>query len=127
MCALDLIADSLCSIFNRSINTGVFPEEWKCSNVVPLFIEGDRKDLNNYRPISIIPVAAKVFERIIHDQVNTFLVDNGLLSNSQSGFRHRHSRTTALLEAINEWAYITLIVAVLMLWFSWISRKHLIL
>ena len=101
----DLIADSLCSIFNRSINTGIFPEEWKCSKVVPLFKEGDRKDLNNYRPISIIPVVAKVFERIIHDQVNTFLVDNGLLSNSQSGFRHRHSTTTALLEATNEWAY----------------------
>ena len=101
----DLIADSLCSIFNRSINTGIFPEEWKCSKVVPLFKEGDRKDLNNYRPISIIPVVAKVFERIIYDQVNTFLVDNGLLSNSQSGFRHRHSTTTALLEATNEWAY----------------------
>ena len=101
----DLIADSLCSIFNRSINTGIFPEEWKCSKVVPLFKEGDRKDLNNYRPISIIPVVAKVFEKIIHDQVNTFLVDNGLLSNSQSGFRHRHSTTTALLEATNEWAY----------------------
>ena len=101
----DLIADSLCSIFNRSINTGIFPEEWKCSKVVPLFKEGDRKDLNNYRPISIIPVVAKVFERIIYDQVNTFLVDHGLLSNSQSGFRHRHSTTTALLEATNEWAY----------------------
>ena len=50
-------------------------------------------------------MVAKVFERIIHDQVNTFLVDNGLLSNSQSGFRHRHSTTTALLEATNEWAY----------------------
>ena len=65
----------------------------------------DCKDLNNYLPISIIPVVAKVFERIIHDQVNTLQVDNGLLSNSQSGFRHRHSTTTALLEATNEWAY----------------------
>ena len=101
----DLIADSLCSIFNRSINTGIFPEEWKCSKVVALLKEGDRKDLNNYRPISIIPVVAKVFERIIHDQVNTFLVDNGLLSNSQSGFPLRHSTTTALLEATNEWAF----------------------
>ena len=47
---------------------------------MPLFKEGDHKDLNNYRPISIIPVVAKVFEKIIHDQVNTFLVDNGLNS-----------------------------------------------
>jgi hypothetical protein len=49
----DLIAQSICSIFNRSINTGIFPEEWKCSKVVPL--QGKRNDLNNYRPISIIP------------------------------------------------------------------------
>ena len=80
----DLIADFLCSIFNRSINTG----------------------------ISIIPVVAKVFEKIIHDQVNTFLVDNGLLSNSQSGFRHRHSTTTALLGATNEWALLMGIIAI---------------
>ena len=94
----DLIADSFCSIFNCSINTGIFPEEWKCSKVVRLFKEGDRKELNSYRPISIIPVVAKVFEKIIHDQVNTFLVDNWLFSNSQSGFRHCHSTTTALLQ-----------------------------
>ena len=56
----DLIANSLCSIFNRSINSGVFPDEWKCCKVIPLFKQGARSDLNNYRPISIIPVVAKV-------------------------------------------------------------------
>ena len=61
----DLIAESLCAIFNRSINTGIFPTDWKCSKVIPLFKKGERRDLNNYHPISIIPVVAKVFERII--------------------------------------------------------------
>ena len=98
----DLIAQSICSIFNRSINTGIFPEKWKCSKVVPLFKQGKRNDLNNYPPISIIPVVAKIFESIIHDQVNVFFNDNGLLSNSQSGFRRFHFRATALLEATNE-------------------------
>ena len=56
-------------------------------------------------PISIIPVVAKIFESIIHDQVNVFFNDNGLLSNSQSGFRRFHFTATALLEATNEWAY----------------------
>ena len=54
----DLIASSLCSIFNRSIVSGVFPVEWKCSKVIPLFKHGERSDLNHYRPISIIPVVA---------------------------------------------------------------------
>ena len=105
----DLIADSLCSIFNRSINTGIFREEWKCSKVVPLFKEGDRKDLN-YRPISIIPVVAKVFEKIIHDQVNSFLVDNGLLSDS---FDTAISQPL-LFSRLPMNGHITLIVAMLM-------------
>jgi hypothetical protein len=44
----DLIADSLCSISNCSIATGIFPEDWKISKIIPLFKQGDRSDLNNY-------------------------------------------------------------------------------
>ena len=67
----DLISYSLCEIFNLSIITGVFPEEGKCSKVIPLFKQGEKADMNSYRPISIIPVVAKVFERIIYDQLHT--------------------------------------------------------
>ena len=95
----DLIAESLCIIFNSSINTGIFPDEWKCSKVIPLSKQGERSDLTNYRPISVIPVVAKVFERIIYNQVYAFLVDTNVLSNNQSGFRCLHSTVTALLEA----------------------------
>ena len=95
----DLLVDSLCSIFNCSIATGIFPEDWKISKVIPLFKQGDRSDLNNYRPISIIPVIAKVFERVVYDQIFAFLNENKLLSPHQSGFRCLHSTVTALLEA----------------------------
>ena len=101
----DLIADSLCLIFNRSINTGT--HELKCAKVLPLFKQGERINMNNYRPISIIPIVAKVFERIVYDQAYTFLASNNLLSHCQSGFRSLHSRSTvtALLEATNDWAF----------------------
>ena len=101
----DLIANHLCSIFNQSIVTGVFPDEWKLSKVIPLFKRGERSDLNNYRPISIIPVVAKVFERIVYDQLYEYLTDNNLISSHQSGFRTLHSTVTALLEATDNWAY----------------------
>ena len=70
-----------------------------------LFKHGERSDLNNYRPISIVPVVAKVFERIIYDQLYNFLTDNNLISSCQSGFRSLHSTATALLEATDNWAY----------------------
>ena len=101
----DLISYSLCEIFNLSIITGVFPEEWRCSKVIPLLKQGERVDMNNYRLISIIPVVAKVFERSIYDQLYAYLSDNNMIAAHQSGFRSLHSTVTALLDATNNWAY----------------------
>ena len=72
---------------------------------MPVFKQGDRADLDNYRPISIIPVVAKVFERIIYDQLYAYLMVNNLLSTHQSGFRSLHSTVTSLLEATDDWAF----------------------
>ena len=100
----DLIANSLCVIYNCSINTGIFPDEWKSSKVILLFKKGKRNQLDNYRPISIIPVVTKILERIVYDQVKFFIDENKLLFKNQSGFRSLHSTVTALLEATNDWA-----------------------
>lgn len=92
---------------------------------MPLLKQGDRRELTYYRPISIISGVAKVFERIIYDQVNTSHIDNDLISNSQSGFRRFHSTVTAFHEATNEWAYKIdsgMVYAV----FSQTAGKHLI-
>ena len=64
----DLIAESYCLIFNCSIITGIFSSEWKCVNVIPIHKQGKRNCVDNYSAISIVPVVAKVFERIIYDQ-----------------------------------------------------------
>ena len=101
----DLIADSLLLIVNTSIATGIYPEEWKCSKVVPVFNQEDRADFDNYRPISIIPVVANVFERIIYDHLYAYLMANNLLCTHQSGFRSLHSTVTSLLEATDDWAF----------------------
>lgn len=61
-CADLLLAPSHCFIFNRCIVSGVFPDDWKCSTVSPSFKQGELDDLNNYRPISIIPVLVEVME-----------------------------------------------------------------
>ena len=101
----DLISSPICNIFNQSISQGVFPDDWESARLAPLFKQGDRDDLNNYRPISVISVVAKVFERIIYDQVYAYLGEHNIICKHQSGFRAAHSTVTALLEASDTWAY----------------------
>ena len=92
-------------IFNQSFKTGAIPNDWKNARVSPLYKNsGKRSDPFNYRPISVIPAGAKVFERIIYDQLYVHLTKYNLLSKHQSGFRSLHSTVTALLKATDSWA-----------------------
>ena len=75
----------------------------KLARVVPIFKNGDKSDLNNYRPISIISSVAKVFQKIVYDQFYEYLSVNDLFSHQQSGFRPTYSNVTALLESTNDW------------------------
>ena len=77
--------------------------DWKLARVVPIFKSGNRSDMNNYRPISIISSAAKIFEKIVCDQFYEYLSFNDLISHHQSGFRPTYSTTTALLDSTNDW------------------------
>ena len=102
--AAHIVAPSLTEIFAQSINTGIFPTEWKIARVTPIFKKGKKNDLNNYRPISVIPTVAKIFEKIVYDQLFSYFNDKKLLAPCQSGFRSFHSTLTALTEATNSWA-----------------------
>ena len=68
--------------------------------MTPLFKQGESSDLNNYRRISVISVIAKVY-----DQLHNFLNSEEIISKHQSGFRSLQSTATALLEAIDSWAF----------------------
>ena len=101
----NLITIPFCNIFNKSLSSGSFPGDWKCVRVTPLFKQGERTDVNNYRPISVISVIAKVFERIVYNQLYGFLANEEIITKQQSGFRSLHSTVTALLEATDSWAF----------------------
>jgi len=92
------LASPLTKLFNLSLSSGQVPQQWKTARVTPLFKEGSKTDANNYRPISVLPVVMKIFERLIHNQLYSFLSQNNLLSSNQSGFRPGHSTQTTLIE-----------------------------
>ena len=99
-----IVAPSLRAVLTKSIITGIYPTKWKTARVTPVFKKGVKSDLNNYRPISVIPVVSKGFEKNVYDQLYQYLNDHKLLSSCQSGFRSLHSTLTALLEETNSWS-----------------------
>ena len=92
----DSVGMVLLHLVNSSITKSDVPKSWKHSLVHPIHKSGDHSDPSNFRPISTVPVIAKIVERAVHQQLYTYLSENHLLSSSQHGFRPRHSTETAL-------------------------------
>ena len=93
------IVQPLSLLFNMSIKDGKFPKSWKKANVIPIHKKGDKDDINNYRPVSVLPIVSKIFERIIFKHVYNHLHINRLISRHQSGFQPNES-------TINQLAYM---------------------
>ena len=93
--AAPVIAKPITYLVNLTISTGLIPTEWKDARVTPIFKSGARNDVNNYRPISVLPPVSRIMERAIQVQLLAFLTEHDLLSDYQSGFREKHSTETA--------------------------------
>jgi hypothetical protein len=89
------IEKPLCYLYNKCLSDGVFPKIWKSARVVPIHKDGAKNDVKNYRPISILPVLSKVFERLIHNALYPHL--HGLILKEQHGFVKRRSTITNLI------------------------------
>lgn len=90
------IVSPVTHIINLSITTGTVPDDIKTARVVPLYKKGDRNYEGNYRPVSILPVISKVFERLVYDQYYSYLCQGDLVYKYQSGFRKMFSTNNAL-------------------------------
>ena len=89
-------------IFKNILETGIFPDQWKKANVTPVHKKDDKQLIKNYRPISLLPVFAKVYERIIFNNLYNYFIHNNLITNNQSGFRPGDSVTNQLLYLVHE-------------------------
>ena len=100
---IDSIHLPLCDIFNKSLQTGCFPDNLKIAKVVPIYKGDDKTLVNNYRPISVLPVFSKILEKIIFTRISNFVVQNNILSDNQFGFRHNLSTYMALLKLTDKY------------------------
>ena len=94
------LAPSLCALINKSLELGQFPEIWKSANICPTYKSGDKSDITNYRPISLLSVASKVAERCIFHRIYPLLHDQ--IYTLQHGFMKGRSTVTQLLQVLHD-------------------------
>ena len=92
------ISKPIAFLFNKTIEYGKIPNDWKKANVSSIFKKGARNRAKNYRPISLTSVVCKLMERFIMNHVT----NNKLLSTKQHGFISGRSTTTQLLRYLDE-------------------------
>ena len=97
----DMLSPHIAHLFNKSLNTGVFPDCLKLAKIIPIFKAGDTKLMKNYRPISMLPFLSKLFERLMYSRLVTFLEKYNILSNEQFGFRKNSSTSDAVVEFLD--------------------------
>ena len=103
--AFRVLIPELTDILNMSIQTATFQNSWKCATVIPVPKTGDLSKVENYRPISLLPLPGKILEKIIHTQLETELESSDFFKNYQHGFCKNRSTTHAILQLINQINY----------------------
>ena len=86
---------------NKCISTKSFPDEWKVADVIPVYKKENPNDKANYRPISLLPIISKIFERVPFEQIEKF--SKKILSPKLYGFRKGHSTQHVLLNLLKNW------------------------
>ena len=89
-------------LLKTSVRSSHYPDIWKKSNIIPVHKKNDKRLVNNCRPISLLPVFGKIFEKIIFNKIYKFLSEEKLLNPNQSGFRPSDSCINQLIEITHE-------------------------
>ena len=99
---IKLISQEICIplsiVINLSLESGIVPNATKLAKVIPIFKSKNCKLFENHRPVSLLPVLSKVFEKIVHKRLFKYLQVHKFLYNSQYGFRNNHSTIDAITE-----------------------------
>ena len=98
----DIISPYIALFFNLSVEEGKFPTPLKTAKVVPIFKSGDPSVCSNYRPVSVLNMLSKIFEKLMHRRLNSFIAKYKLIGENQFGFRKSRSTGDAVVEFLND-------------------------
>ena len=98
---IDIFSEFILHNFNNSIFDATFPSELKKADVIPVFKKKDRNNVENYRPVSILPNFSKIYERCLYDQMYKYF--NHILLKWQCGFRKGFSTQHCLIVMTEKW------------------------
>lgn len=99
---LELLLDPIVQGVNETISTENFPESLKLTKILPLHKKGSKKDLENYRPIAILPFLSKILEKVLYNQIYDYFEKNNLFTSSQFGFRKGKNTGLAVMTFLNQ-------------------------
>ena len=91
-----VLSKPISELCNLSIKLGSFPDSCKIAKLKPLFKKGSKTNSSNYRPISLLPLISRIIQKLIHEQTSSFLSNNEILYNYQSGFSKNHLTDSCL-------------------------------
>ena len=96
-----LVTQHICYLINESIRTNIFPDKLKMAQVTPLFKKNDPLEITNYRPVSILPIISKIFEKVLAEQLSEYFKDH--FHSNLCAFRKHHGCQTTLLRLLEDW------------------------
>ena len=100
------VAYPLHMLFNISLRVGAVPDLWKGSNITPVYKQGNREDISNYRPVALTSVLCKCLERLVMTAVKNHMTTFALWNPNQHGFMKKRSCVTQLINVMHEWSSI---------------------
>ena len=96
------ISAFLSNVFNECMKMGVFPDCLKLAEVIPVFKAGSKLTVSNYRPISLLNIFSKIFEKCLFSRLSDFCLTHKIISNNQFGFRSGSSTENAVVKICND-------------------------
>ena len=102
--SIECCSDILQNLFNKTLSNKESPDELKLADVTPIYKKDDLNKSKNYRPVSVLPVVSKVFEKIMYDQISQYI--NSFLTPYLCGYRKGFSAQQALLSLIEKWKIV---------------------